>query len=532
MALVGFMKESTLPGYLRREQDKIEKVAREDGLDFFPTIFEILSYDRLNEVAAYGGFPTRYPHWRFGMEYERLSKSYEYGLSKIYEMVINTNPSIAYLLEGNSLTDQKLVMCHVYGHVDFFKNNYTFRSTDLDTFGQWVPNSLARGDSYDPNRRWIDKMANHGSVVRRLQGRYGVERVETFIDACLSLENLIDPHAAFVKRHEEVKKSLHAFEDDEEPLSAEPEAPRMKAKGYMESFINPDAILQAEKQRLKAKAEQEKARFPRHPRQDVLQFLLEEAPLEKWERAVLTVVRDEAHYFLPQMQTKIMNEGWASYHHSRLMTTRIADWGDIIEYADNNAGVMATDGRNLNPYKLGVELYRHIEERWNKGQFGKQWDECDDLAERRHWDLRLGLGRQKIFEVRAHYNDVTFLDEYLTPEFAMEQGLFTFEWSERRGGFEVASREFHKVKQKLLAQLTNAGNPVIVAQNANYGNRGELLLKHEHHGVDLRIDYAERVLEALVRVWKRPVLVATIFDEKPILVRFDGTEHTRVEGEP
>src|SRR5690606_27792725 len=139
---------------------------------------------------------------------------------------------------------------------------------------------------------------------------------------------------------------------------------------------------------------------------------------------------------------------------------------------------------------------------------------------------------QKIFEVRAHYNDVTFLDEYLTPEFAMEQGLFTFEWSERRGGFEVASREFHKVKQKLLAQLTNAGNPVIVAQNANYGNRGELLLKHEHHGVDLRIDYAERVLEALVRVWKRPVLVATIFDEKPILVRFDGTEHTRVEGEP
>jgi stage V sporulation protein R len=228
------------------------------------------------------------------------------------------------------------------------------------------------------------------------------------------------------------------------------------------------------------------------------------------------------------MQTKIMNEGWASYHHSKLMTTRIADWSDIIEYADNNAGVMATNGKSLNPYKLGVELFRYIEERWDRGQFGKQWDECDDLDERRHWDMRLGLGKKKIFEVRAHYNDVTFLDEFLTPEFAMEHGMFSFEWSERRGGFEIASREFNKVKQKLLSQLTNAGNPLIRVVDANFENRGELLLEHDYSGVDLRLDYAERVLEALVRVRKRPVLVSTIIDEKPTHLRFDGKEHTRV----
>ena len=104
------------------EQERVEKIAKGYGLDFFPTIFEILKYDQMNEIAAYGGFPSRYPHWRFGMEYEQLSKSYEYGLSKIYEMVINNNPSYAYLLEGNSLTDQKLVMAHVFAHVDFFKN--------------------------------------------------------------------------------------------------------------------------------------------------------------------------------------------------------------------------------------------------------------------------------------------------------------------------------------------------------------------------------------------------------------------------
>ena len=525
----GFLKESRLPKYLQDEQDKIEKVAREEGLDFFPTVFEILSYDRLNEVAAYGGFPTRYPHWRFGMEFERLSKSYEYGLSKIYEMVINTNPSIAYLLEGNSLTDQKLVMCHVYGHVDFFKNNFTFRSTDLDSHGEWVPYEHKRQGEYNPNRRWIDKMANHGSVVRRIQARYGVEAVETFIDSCLSLENLVDPHAAFVRRK---STEVKAPRDGDSDLPQEIEVPRMRSKDYMENFINPQEHMDAVREKMRSEAERQKRGFPSEPVQDVLRFLLDHAPLEKWERSVLTVIRDEAYYFLPQMQTKIMNEGWASYNHSRLMTTRIADWSDIIEYADNNAGVMATNGKNLNPYKLGVELFRNIEERWNKGQFGRQWDQCDDLAERRHWDLRLGLGRQKIFEVRSHYSDVTFLDEFLTPEFAIEQGLFSFEWSERRGGFEIASREFEKVKQKLLLQLTNAGNPVIRVKDANYKNRGELLLEHDHQGVDLRLDYAERVLEALVRVWKRPVCVATRVGEKFTIFRYDGQAQSRVEGSP
>src|SRR5690606_41764014 len=130
MASSGFLKESSLPLYLRKEQERIEAVAKESGLDFFPTEFEILSYDRLNEIAAYGGFPVRYPHWRFGMEYEKLSKSYEYGLSKIYEMVINTDPCYAYLMEGNMFVDQKLVMAHVYGHCDFFKNNQWFSKTD------------------------------------------------------------------------------------------------------------------------------------------------------------------------------------------------------------------------------------------------------------------------------------------------------------------------------------------------------------------------------------------------------------------
>ena len=254
----------------------------------------------MNEIAAYSGFPNRFPHWRFGMEYERLAKSYEYGLSKIYEMVINNNPSYAYLLEGNSLTDQKLVMAHVYGHVDFFKNNFTFRATDLDTGGR-TTDPATRPKDYDPNRRWIDKMANHGSRVRRHVARFGINKIEDFIDQCLSLENLIDPHAAFHGRR--------AVRDPDAEEKAT-EIPRLKSKDYMESFINPEEYLEEQRQKIEAEKEREK-KFPAHPERDVLKFLLENAPLERWEREILEIIREEALYFVPQMQTKVMNEGWA-----------------------------------------------------------------------------------------------------------------------------------------------------------------------------------------------------------------------------
>src|SRR5580658_5871154 len=274
-----FALNTALPRYLRTEKDRIEGIARGYGLDFFPTIFEILTYDQMNEIAAYGGFPSRYPHWRFGMEYEQLSKSYEYGLSKIYEMVINNNPSYAYLLEGNSLVDQKLVMAHVYGHVDSFKNNYCFRQTDLDTGGRTV-DPVKRPSSYDPNRRWIDKMANHGARLRRIVARQGINKVEELLDYCLSLENLVDLHAPFSGRR------VRRISEDEDAKATE--IPRLRAKDYMESFINPEEYL--EEQKKKIDAEKEKAKkFPEHSERDVLLFLLENAPLERWEHEVLEI---------------------------------------------------------------------------------------------------------------------------------------------------------------------------------------------------------------------------------------------------
>jgi stage V sporulation protein R len=513
-----FALNTALPRYLRLEKERIEKIAKDYGLDFFPTIFEILTYDQMNEVAAYGGFPSRYPHWRFGMEYEQLSKSYEYGLSKIYEMVINNNPSYAYLLEGNSLVDQKLVMAHVFAHVDFFKNNFCFRATDMDVRGT-ITDPIKRPENYDPDRRWIDRMANNGSRIGRHIERQGINKVEAFLDQCLSLENLIDPWAPFSGR-----RKAREEEDDDAPQA---EVPKLRANEYMDSFINPEEYLEAQKKKMEDRKKPER-RNPENPERDVLKFLLDNAPLDRWERDVLEVVRDEAYYFVPQKQTKIMNEGWASYWHSRMMTEKVLDASEIIDYAENNAGVMATSPGRLNPYKLGVELYRDIEERWNKGQFGREWEECRDLDAKRDWDMRLDLGRKKIFQVRSLYNDVTFLDEFLTPEFCIRHKMYTFGFSGRNDRYEIESREFKEVKEKMLFQLTNFGDPYIRVVDSNYANRGELLLEHQHQGMDLRGDYAKETLGALVRCWKRPVAIATKMENKPVLLRFDGKEHTMV----
>jgi len=505
-----FALNPRLPRYLWDEQQRIEEIARGFGLDFFPTVYEVLTYEQMNEVASYGGFPTRYPHWRFGMEYERMAKSAEYGLSKIYEMVINNNPSIAYLLEGNSIVEQKLVMAHVYAHVDFFKNNFAFQTTNQGV-------NKATGE---PIRKWIDMMANHGAIVRRWANRVGIEKIESFIDHCLSLENLIDPNKPYAPR----RRSEEPNEEDEQ-LPEELRLLRVD-KDYMESFINPEEFVEAQRKKLAEEKEKEKS-FPERPDRDVLGFLIQNAPLERWERDVLTIIQREAYYFYPQMQTKIMNEGWASYWHSKIMTEKACDASEIIEYADRNAGVMATSGGQLNPYKLGVELYRHIEDRWNRGRFGKEWEECDDLAVRRNWDRRTNIGREKIFQVRKLHNDITFIDEFLTPEFALEQKLYAFGFNTRNDRWEIETRKFAEVKSRLLFSLTNAGQPFVSVVDANHGNRGELLLSHDHQGVDLKLDWAREVLQSLERVWRRPVEIHTIVDGKPALLRFDGNEHVQ-----
>ncbi len=473
---------------------EIEGYARSYGLDFFPVIFEMLDFEEINMIASYGGFPSRYPHWRFGMQYEYMQKSYGYGLHKIYEMVINNNPCYAYLLNSNQLVDQKLVIGHVFAHCDFFKNNAYFRNT---------------------NRRMMDELANHGNRIQDYMATYGHDVVEDFIDVCSSIENLIDPNALF---HGELRHEEPAGDDGTPPR----DVARLRSKPYMDPYINPPEFLEDQK-----RAQEKRAvhAFPSRPAKDVLRFLIEYAPLPNWKRDILSMIREESYYFAPQAQTKIMNEGWASYWHEKIMTEKALDASELIDFADHHSSTLAVHPGQLNPYKLGYELYCDIERRWNSGRFGKAFDECDDIKEKERWNLDTAAGREKIFQVRAIHNDMTFIDEFLTEEFCRENRLFTYSLNERSGQYEITDREFQAVKEKLLFQLTNLGHPYLTVVDANYANRGELYLLHRFDGVELRADYARATMEGLQSVWTRPVHVQTVFGETPTLMSFNGEKH-------
>ncbi len=503
MAIAHF---ETLPQELVDIQVEVEAYAHNYGLDFFPTVFELIDADHLNAIAAYGGFSTRFPHWRFGMKYERLSKGYHYGLQRIYELVINNNPCYAYLMTSNETIDQKLVMAHVYGHCDFFKNNHWFSQT---------------------NRKMMDEMANHGNRIRRHMDRFGVEVVEEFIDACLSIEDLIDIHAPFIKRKDDPDKYNFAADEESETNGKEG---RFRAKSYMDSFINPPEVLAAEAEQQRPRAEQP-PKLPDEPERDVMGFVLNHAPLKTWQADVLAMLRDEAYYFAPQGQTKIMNEGWASYWHSKIMTRQGLTSGDVINYCDHHSGTLATSRNQLNPYKLGIELFRDIEDRWNKGQFGKDYDDCTDASRRREWNTNTGLGREKIFEVRRIHNDLTFIDTFLTLDFCREYKMFQFGYRSDSDTYVIESREFPKIKSQLLENLTNLGRPQIAVQDANYKNRGELFLKHTYRDVELKMDYARDTLANLHRLWDRPVHIETVLDNTVNILSYDGTDHSVEAGQ-
>jgi stage V sporulation protein R len=443
------------------------KAAKDAGLDMYDIVFEVVTARQLNEVAAKGGFPVRYPHWRFGMDYEQLSKSYEYGLSKIYELVINTDPCYAYLMEGNDFVDQKLVMAHVCGHCDFFKTNKWFSQTD---------------------RKMMDRMANHSVRIRRLIDAHGVDTVEDFVDKCLSIENLIDIYSVF-KIPTQPKRNLKNFKTDNE---------------------------------MKESAGDEYRQL--RPSRDILKFLLDYAPLESWQYDILHIIREEAYYFAPQGMTKIMNEGWASYWHAKILTENTLNDREIVDFADRHSGAMVMPPSGFNPYKIGIELFRDIEDRWNKGRFGREWENCTDLDAKLNWDTKAGLGREKIFQVRRDYNDVMFIDEFLTEDFCREHKMFVYRFNKRTNQYEVDNRDFSIIKKKFLFQITNLGQPIISVVDGNFHGRGELLLTHLYEGVEMQPDYMRATMENIFAVWKKPVNLATVMDGEGKIFTWDGNE--------
>ncbi|MCX7849164.1 SpoVR family protein [Thermus sp.] len=447
---------------LRYWAEKLRERALEEGLSFPPVLFEEVGPEEMAMLAAYGGFPRRYPHWRWGSEYLRYRETYRYGLSRIYELVVNTEPVHAYLLRGNTLLAQKVVMAHVYAHADFFHHNLAFKP---------VPKDM------------LDEMAHHAAFVERAMERHGARSVEEFLDMALSLENLVDPHALYIQRP--------GAEEDE------PSPARLRVRPYLDPYVNP-----APEPPKEAEEGASPKPLPPRPTRDILGFLAQHAPLAPWQKGILEIVREESLYYTPQAATKVLNEGWATYWHTRLLLP-LLNPEEALEFAEMQAGLLAPQG--FNPYRLGYLLLKEVEERWDLGRFGLEY-EALPLGERLRYARPTGEGRKKLFQVRTIYTDLAFLDEFLTPEFALRQRLIPPEDLPR----------FVEAKQALLFRLTNGGYPVVELLDANHANRGELLLRHAYEGVPLDLKKTKAVLENLHRLWGRPVHLETVVGGKEV----------------
>ena len=483
----------TNDAYVAQLGDAIEKIwdiARRMNLDPFPVNFELVPATIMYEFGSYG-LPGRFSHWSRGKAYYRMKTDYDYGLSKIYELVVNTNPSYAFLMEQNDLLQNKVVVAHVLGHTDMFKNNVYFKRTP-------------------PNM--IDKVSVNADRIRKYEYEHGSLQVERFLDAVLAIEEHIDPN--FRIRH------LGAEEAKEQQRSGN--APR--ATEYDDLWGIEQRAADRKREEEDAKFRSKPRRFPAQPEKDILFFLAEHAPnLEPWQRDILLIVREEMQYFVPQMQTKVLNEGWASYWHAHIMRELDLTDAEYAAFAQMHSGVLAPNRMHINPYHVGYHILEDIERRW------------DNPTEEEQAKLGRvpGQGRAKIFEVRETESDVSLLRNYLTKELVEELDLYLY----RKEGDQwvIVEKNWEKVRDGIVGSMTNFGYPYLTIVDADFNRNTELLIRHHVEGDrELDIPYAEKTLEYVYQIWSRPVHLETLADERPVRMSYNGEKHTQAlldEGE-
>jgi stage V sporulation protein R len=440
---------------LQEYAEGIEALARRLGLDYYPVDFEMAPASLMTEIAVYG-LPIRMPHWSFGVRYIHQLVRQSMGHSKIFEVMFPGDPCRAFLMDGNSLAENSLVTAHVLGHADFAKNNQLFARFHRMTGGNIV-----------------EKAAAHAHRIQLAIEAVGVERVETVLDAALALESHVDVdgelhrqmYPEFVAERQAMEKK--PFQKRFEQLPGE-ETPAVPYLGPIRAAVPP------------------------HPEYDLLWFIASYAPeLEQWERDIFLAVRAESLYFYPVFACQIMNEGWASYWHARLLReaeflpqplylSALKAHSDVVRpFASGEETALG-----INPYHLGFTLWEHIIERH---------------------------GLERAMEVRRDEDDFGFIRNWLDRELAEKSGLFVYE---TRPGDEirVASRSLEAVREAILAPKFNFGAPRVAAVDMKHD--GSLVLQHDaaSDGRGLDIARARKVLEYVRRVWRRPVRLHTVND--------------------
>ncbi|WP_426457978.1 SpoVR family protein [Bacillus altitudinis] len=454
---------------LQRAIDEITEIAEGFGLDFYPMRYEICPAEIIYTFGAYG-MPTRFSHWSFGKQFHKMKLHYDLGLSKIYELVINSNPCYAFLLDNNSLVQNKLIVAHVLAHCDFFKNNCRFQNTKRDM---------------------VESMSAAAERIKEYEHIHGTKEVESFLDAVLALQEHIDPSL--------VRSKLSWNLDDEDEY--EEDKPKRQTP-YDDLWGMDEPKTRAKKKTIK--------QFPPNPEKDILLFIeAHSRELEPWQRDVLTMLREEMLYFWPQLETKIMNEGWASYWHQRIMRELDLDSSESIEFAKLNAGVVQPSKTGINPYYLGLKIFEDIEERYDHP--------CDELKKA---GVTEGSGRSKMFEVREIESDISFIRNYLTKDLVMREDLYLFQKQGR--DYKVIDKEWKAVRDQLVSMRVNGGFPYLTVIDGDYLKNNELYIKHWYEGIELDLKYLEKVLPYLYQLWGRSVHIESVLEGKEVMFSYDG----------
>ncbi|SFT00365.1 SpoVR family protein [Paenibacillus sp. BC26] len=470
---------------LERAIDEITEIAQGFGLDFYPMRYEICPADIIYTFGAYG-MPTRFSHWSFGKTFNKMKMQYDFGLSKIYELVINSNPCYAFLLDGNSLIQNKLIVAHVLAHCDFFKNNARFSAS---------------------NRNMVESMSATAERVSQYEMEYGTDAVEKFIDAVLAIQEHVD---STIIRPYKLDKAHYI-----ELLNKANQVDKVPRQSQYDDLWSLDSEEQAAQASLKA-ANNEPKRFPPQPEKDLIWFIEEYSPnLQDWQRDIMSMLRDEMLYFWPQIETKIMNEGWASYWHQRILREMDLTSAETIEFASLNSAVVQPSRHSLNPYYLGLKIFEDIERRWDN----------PTKEEQDRFGRKPGLGRDKIFEVREFDSDISFLRNYLTKKLVGDLDLYVFE--KKGAEWKITDKAWESVRDQLVTSRVNGGFPSLVVTDGDFNRVGELFLFHQYEGVELDLKYVERTLPHVVQLWGKTVHLETIVEDKRIVFSCDGKKTSR-----
>ncbi len=448
--------ESIYPD-LENYAEKIERLAEKLGLDYYPIDFEVVPNNFMTEIAVYG-LPVRMPHWSFGIRYIHQLIRQGMGHSRIFEVMFPGDPCHAYLERDNSIAENTLVVAHVIGHADFAKNN--------DLFSRFM--QMAGGHI-------LEQAAERAHNIELALEEHGQQKVEAILDAALALEPHID-----------INQTLHR----DRPNPAFKNSSR-KQIIRQDPFTKKFQQLPGESSWL-ADEGQDTSRllFPVQPEYDLLWFIAHYAPdLEGWERDIFLAVREESFYFYPVFACQIMNEGWASYWHARLL--READFlpdelylsavkahSDVVRpFAGDHQLALA-----INPYHLGFSIW-------------------EDLIEKK--------GISSARKICKEEDDFGFVRNYLTEDLAEKLGLFVYE-GDAEGGIHIAERDIHEVREAILAPRFNYGAPRIAVSQLHVDGSLELTHDYQSDGQGLDLVRAERVIDYIARVWHRPVSLKTV----------------------